>query len=340
MTSDRVTLRTPTDLLAAVPYLLGFHPTDSVVAVGLRGSRVAFSARADLPGSDGGPAEAEALAAQLAEVLVGQAVSAAFVVGYGPAARVTRAVLPVRAGLAGHGVAVLEVLRVTAGRYWSYLCTSPRCCPDEGTPYEPASTEVAAAATYAGRLVLPDRAALAASVGAPTGRRLAAIEAETDAQAARLDALVPAARHRAGAAAVRSALLGRRAGTPLGDAEVARLSLLLRSDRVRDVAWRAVARSADTEPQVCRWHEVTRRVRPDLAAAPATLLAFAAWRSGAGALAWVAVERALAQQPGYPAALLIGEVLARAVPPALLTPVGLDRRRARGGVGWARDDPG
>nr|WP_305070542.1 DUF4192 family protein [Micromonospora sp. 4G55] len=45
----RLTVRSPADLLAAVPYLLGFHPADSVVVVAMRAQRVVFAARADLP---------------------------------------------------------------------------------------------------------------------------------------------------------------------------------------------------------------------------------------------------------------------------------------------------
>jgi uncharacterized protein DUF4192 len=342
MTSDRVTLRTPTDLLAAVPYLLGFHPTDSVVAVALRGARVVFNARADLPAPAAAAGEVEDLAGQLTDVLVAQRAGAAFVLGYGAAARVTRAVMPVAARLGARGVTVLDVLRVTSDRYWSYLCTSPACCPAEGTPYEPRSTEVAAAATYAGRLVLPDRAALVASVAAPAGARLAAIEAATEAQAARLATLAsPAARHRAGVEAVHAALRAQRRGARIEDAALARLSLLLPADPVRAVAWRDVARAgADVERRVDLWQAVTRRARPDLAATPAALLAFAAWRAGAGALAWVAVERALTHEPTDPRARFIAEVLARALPPALpgapLGPTLRERGRCGGRQAGAR----
>src|SRR5262245_30004287 len=60
--APRVTLRTPTDVLAAVPYLLGFHPGESVVIIGLHGARLAFNVRADLPPAarppHAGPADA------------------------------------------------------------------------------------------------------------------------------------------------------------------------------------------------------------------------------------------------------------------------------------------
>ena len=46
---SQLAVRSPADLIAAVPYLLGFHPADSVVAVALRGRQIIFAARADLP---------------------------------------------------------------------------------------------------------------------------------------------------------------------------------------------------------------------------------------------------------------------------------------------------
>ena len=66
------------------------------------------------------------------------------------------------------------------------------------------------------------------------------------------------------------------------------------------------------------WRDVTRRARADLVAAPATLLAYAAWRSGNGVLARMAVDRALAADPRYPMALLVGEAVDKALPASIL----------------------
>src|SRR5215472_69399 len=41
-------VRNPGDLIEAIPYLLGFHPRDSLVIVGLVGTRVSITARVDL----------------------------------------------------------------------------------------------------------------------------------------------------------------------------------------------------------------------------------------------------------------------------------------------------
>ena len=55
-------------------------------------------------------------------------------------------------------------------------------------------------------------------------------------------------------------------------------------------------------------------------AAPASLLAFTAWQCGDGTLANIAIERALADTPGYSMALLLREALDSAAPPSMATP--------------------
>src|SRR5690606_22288696 len=101
--------------------------------------------------------------------------------------------------------------------------------------------------------------------------------------------------------------------------------LLLTSLRVRDHAWEAIRTE---QPHLRLWSDVTRRVEPSLAAAPASLLAFTAWRRGDGTLAQLALERALAADPGYSMALLLRDGISRGVPPSVLDGWGTPR--------WAR----
>jgi len=65
------------------------------------------------------------------------------------------------------------------------------------------------------------------------------------------------------------------------------------------------------------WTDVTRRAQPGYVAAPASLLAFVAWQSGDGALANVALDRALTDDPGYSMALLLRQVIGAGAPPCL-----------------------
>ncbi|MEU0962164.1 DUF4192 domain-containing protein [Micromonospora aurantiaca] len=372
----RLSVRSPADMVAAVPYLLGFHPADSVVVVAVRGRRVVFAARGDLPapGVDPGPA-----ARHLAQVVARQDADAATVVGYGPAARVTGVVDAIGDALTAAGLVVLDALRVTEGRWFSYLCVEPSCCPPEGTPYDPAASQVSAAAVFAGQVALPDRAALAAQVSPldgpvrlamrrATGRarlRLAALTGRpstpsagspagglpADSSRAGAEPPVPAdgagpegessvpvggpgsggksqvpaggagsggeprAVRTAGTAAVRAAFRRQRRGERLDDDEVAWLTVLLTHVAVRDHAW---SRTDGRDEDISLWTDVLRRAEPDLIAAPGCLLAFAAWRSGHGALAAVALERVLSAHPGYSLAVLLDEALRRGVAPSAL----------------------
>ena len=57
------------------------------------------------------------------------------------------------------------------------------------------------------------------------------------------------------------------------------------------------------------WTDLVRRAQPGYVAAPACLLAFTAWQGGDGALANIALDRALADDPDYSMALLLRDVL-------------------------------
>ncbi|HEX6498543.1 MAG TPA: DUF4192 domain-containing protein [Micromonosporaceae bacterium] len=333
-------LRTPADLLAAVPYLLGFHPTDSLVAVGLRRCRVVFQARADLPGPR---LPVTDFAAHVAGVVAQQRVDTALLVGYGAAERVTPAVEATRSALALLDVEVPEMLRAEHGRYWSYVCDRPDCCPPDGVPYDIAASAVAAEATLAGWVALPDRHALVAQLAPVDGAARAAMSVATRRAGRRLERLLDPGAHRAatdgtasatarsrpnrrrlakvlaaGEDAVATGLDRYRDGGRLDDDEAAWLTVLLTHRPVRDHAWSLIG-SATAVTHRALWLDVVRRAQPHLVAAPATLLAFAAWQGGDGALASVALERALGVDPDYRLARLLDEALRHGLPPDVLT---------------------
>jgi hypothetical protein len=86
--------------------------------------------------------------------------------------------------------------------------------------------------------------------------------------------------------------------------------------RVRDDAWaRMDPRHQGAHLRL--WTDLTRLARPGYVAAPASLLAFCAWQNGDGALANVALDRALADSPGYSMAMLLREALDSGAPPSM-----------------------
>ena len=347
----------PAELISAVPFLIGFHPADSLTVVAMRAHQIAFAVRIDLPELGTPDDEVHAAVLHLASVVTQQEVQAVTIIGYGEAARVTPAVLRLSEAFRRIGLNILDELRVAGGRFWSYLCTDLSCCPAVGQPCDPANSVVAAEATFAGAVALPNREALAAQVAPTTGDDREAMLAATARAGIRLAALAgvgprPATPsvdgqpgegrrvdpdisglrsvrlsvisdeprffrqvRRAGRAAVREAERCYRSGRRLTDDDVAWLGVMLLHLPVRDYAW---TRTRKEEWEVALWSDVLRRVEPRYAPAPASLLAFVAWRSGSGALASVAVERALEQQADYSLAVLLHEVLLFGLPPSVL----------------------
>lgn len=319
--TPKVTISSPADLIAAVPYLIGFHPTDSVVVLAFRGTRLEFAARHDLPAR---PERAGSLARHLISVVARQGMSRAVVICYGDAAAADPTWEAARAAAVRHGLEVWEGLRVADGRWWSYTCTDLACCPQEGTPFDPASSAVAAACSYAGLAPAADRGALAAQIAPVTGADRVAMTQATDRAGERFlaefgslpdDGDRDQAVRAAGAAAVREAIERYAEGRRLNDDEVAWLTVLLMVIPVRDFAWIAITAK---QPHLDLWRDVTRRCDPELVAAPASLLGFAAWHGGDGALARLAVDRALAEEPSYTMAQLLLRGLQQGVPPSAL----------------------
>jgi hypothetical protein len=304
----KVSLRSPADMIAAIPYLLGFHPTDSLVVLGLRAKQVTFQVRVDLPPT----VDAVPFAVQIAAIVARQRVTRALLAGYGSEAAVTPAIRAVRTELRRRRIDVPEALRATDDKYFSYTCNDPQCCNPAGTAYDASTTVVAATATAAGMGVVGSRDEVASRLDRIGGAaaltmrdaalradlRLCDLLAHPDGTPDR-ELLVDAGR-----AAVDAAILRSTYGSVHSDDDMAWLGLLLVNVAVRDYAWGRVG--DDLALHVDLWTDVVRRVEPELVAPPATLLAFAAWRNGGGAIASIALERALDADPTYRMAIYLG----------------------------------
>jgi hypothetical protein len=321
----RLRISSPAGVLAVVPNLLGFTPQNSLVVIGTgpAAGRVKIAFRYDLPDPPAADAAAQ-IAAHATGVLARQHLSAAVVAGYGPGPLVTPVADAIRGAAARTGVELLDVLRVQDGRFWSYLCTEPSCCPAEGVPFAAAAHPAAAVLADAGLPVLASRAALAATIAPLTGPAADAMTAATrraERVAARLTTRAgQQALDGPGLAAVRAAIAAYRdGGTVSSPMRHAWLALVLTRVRIRDDAW-ARMDPAHRDAHRRLWTDVVRRAQPGYAAAPASLLAFTAWQGGDGALANIALERALADNPGYSMALLLGDALDAGAPPSMATP--------------------
>ncbi|MFC4784688.1 DUF4192 domain-containing protein [Nocardioides sp. MAHUQ-72] len=296
--------RSPEDVLAAVPVVLGFVPQRSIVMLTF-GAVATFHARVDLPP----PAHVDhAVDALLGPALRHEVRGVVFVLytdDADQAQQVSRALVP---AFEGSGIDVLESLRAD-GRRWFALLPGRPGVPVHGVPYDVSAHRFVAQSVLDGRVTLASRDELAASLARHPDRGAAVTRLTGDRTAG-------AAQPTAEAAWVRSTV-GRQvaAGAVPSDEEAARLLRALRDLQLRDVAWSLMTR--ETSPQhVGYWTDLVRRSPDDLLPAPAALLGFAAWLAGHGALAWCAVERCQEVDPGYGLADIVGRLLHHAVPPS------------------------
>lgn len=334
-------LTCPAEVVATVPYLLGFQPARSVVLLSLRGprQRVGLTLRADLPP----PLGVTAAVTDIVGHLRRDGAEAAIAVLYGEDSEARETWLALSEALHRAGITVREALRITQGRWWSYLCTVPACCPTAGTviraPGEPGGpARVAAELVSAGLVALGSREELTASVRADPAA-LAEVEAPL---AGAAEQVVRRVVRPGGLATCRREWQRHlvrvlqdgsyhRRESPMTTDVVAGLLIAVADPPTRDLAadWASGRGEEAAAATQSLWLELTRRAPAPYDVAPATLLAHAAWLAGNGALARVAVDRALASDPGYRLAQLVERLLDEGVDPSQARRV-RQRSRRRG----------
>ena len=319
--SDRPALRinSVAGLLASIPHLLGFTPTASLVVVGATaagGVQVAF--RYDLPDPPDSTVAAD-IAAHAMSVLARKQLTIAIVVDYGPGQLVTPLADALRAAAPRTTIRLHDMLRVEDGRYWSYLCTSPECCPAEGVPFSPATHPAARALAAAGQSALPDRDALAATIAPFTGPDAESMQQAAQRAERAASRLVSCsglgALEKLGLAAVGAAIETYRNGeSVVPAARHAWLALVLTRLRVRD-GW---TRCTGRRTAACG---STWSAAPSPATSPPRRPCWPSppGKGGEGALANVALDRALADDPAYSMALLLRDILDAGTPPSAAT---------------------
>jgi len=326
-----VRIRDIGEIAAALPHLLGYRPRESVVLIALGGDsgrRVRLTVRADIPP----PEHNRELAAVLSRSLCTARPDRALVLVVSDAADEDVGgvsdlphhdlVWEMCRALSRLTVPVGDVVLVRDDRWWSYDCPEDCCAPGAGTLLPAGVTELEVAAIATGTVVADDRAELLARISLPPTadhRAMAAVCARVGAEVsgAVLDH-GPEEVAEQSWSAVRDAAARCRPGsagaTAPGDEEVARVAWALRDVEVRDLAL-GLALGADADAAEQLWTECARRAPAPLDAAPATLLAVSAWLRGDGAMANIALGRALESDPDHGLARLLRDALAACVPP-------------------------
>ena len=345
-TTDDVTpirISGPAGLLAVVPSMLGFHPTNSLVLMCISGGRrrVGPVARVDL---------AKGHDHAMAEHLTNHARNHAdevVVISYQNSRRRPPMLDDLLAALARAGIDVMDAMVVRGGRVRPALnAAMERAHPGVPVPdaNDPQVRELAAAGALAGRSVLSDRDQLRRSIAGPRGDRLAQAQRHIDEAAggrfptgderlppdgtaaggSSADPL-PSADHqehvlRVGPIPDDVDDLLERAFLQVGSTggvgvEVATaIAVVLTDALVRDaVLIRAVA---EIDRPWLPMLIASATWTPDYLAPPlCSVLAMVAYRHGDGALAQIAVDRCLAAEPRHSLAHLMIAIMAAGVRP-------------------------
>ncbi|MBO0810860.1 MAG: DUF4192 domain-containing protein [Microlunatus sp.] len=311
----------PEDLLAVLPYLLGFRPEESLVMMVVAYRIVKVTVRVDLSEEAGG------VARRFGAIAVAHRATGVVLVAYSSDPGRADAMLgPVMAGLGRFGV--IEALYTDGRRWWSRTC-SAACCPADGTPYEIESNRLAAEAVFHGMSSFADRSDV---------ERLCAGPPEADHQVLRnladdllSDVLRPerSQRRLRMRELVTDYVTRRERGDQvlLSDRELVTLALLAVDLRVRDEAWVAMNR-ADAWIHVELWQQVVAHAIPDLAPPALCLLGVASWIDGQGTLQVCCSERARRLDPTYSMAGVLDDINLNAVPPDAWDELKLSLREA------------
>ena len=189
-TTPRIRISRPEDLLAHLPYRLGFRPRDSVVLLGLRGRGmpVGLVSRVDLP-DVAHPVLGPRLLHDIGELMAADGSGDVLVVLYSDLPRSGLAADPVVRGALGHLRALTDWADppgpwvVGSGTYGCWG-EGEQCEPSERDVAELEHSPVAATMVLHGATVAPDRAMLAVPRSTDAARRRAAGRAARDARRA------------------------------------------------------------------------------------------------------------------------------------------------------------
>ncbi|MFV0461344.1 MAG: DUF4192 domain-containing protein [Actinomycetales bacterium] len=295
----KLSVRSPDELVAALPYVLGFKPEESVVFVPM--SADLPIARIDLPTTPRDRNAAwEAIRSPLGRYARPGA-SMGIVCVTADREEADRVVQDFAARLDTIGIDTALMLWANDSESHDYYLG------DSGHQTEAAREYVAAEMAPTGRpRPVANRASLASSL---VGDREPVAE------------LLPEAREAAETTTPRAEAkwaVGRLKkfhddGRPLSDRDAARLLVAIETIPIRDRLWDDMT-TDNADSHVSLWTDLTRRAPDEVRSAPASLLGLASWLSGDGAKALCAVDQ-VPRDSRYPLAGLVAAVVESAMHP-------------------------
>ena len=307
------TLTSPHDLLAAVPFLVGYHPEDSLVVIALREEEIGMAMRIDFP-READPDQIDTLA----NYLVREKADSALIVAYLPDDVLESEYIidSLRSAIEIREMSIHEILEVKNERWRSTLCGDEKCCPPHGNPVpEMQDSRIVAEQVIAGKRVpFENLQALKESLAPlpldPELKKLVRKVADIDYEDESTSKL-----QREGAHAVdRLAKEFIETGFTEDKALVALVLSRLQDLQVRDYAM-GITNNENIDSLAAMWHWMLRRAPKNYVAPVATLFAAVSYERGDGAMAGRALDRAFEDDITYPMAKLLRRVFAAGWPP-------------------------
>jgi uncharacterized protein DUF4192 len=320
-----ITLDHPSELIASLPALLGFHPVDSLVVLaqhGKRAKQLRLVLRSDLPP----PHDARELVDTLLLPLIQHSALDITMIVIGGQGRSPGDDLPHRELMARCAAAFAEDRISVAHQFWTpdtragarWHCYDESDCT--GVLPEPDSTELATVV-----------AALGLSVHRSRDELMAVLEPDPPDALARRSAMLStlsAATEPSGGpppdtlTAVLAAIEAAMTRPPdLSDDDVVRLAGALQNRDVRDICL-DFADLPDVAAAERLWAALARSTPPPERAGPASLLAFSAYARGDGVLAGIALRNAEDADPAHRLCVLLRGAITVALPPSRVREAG------------------
>lgn len=298
--------QSPSELLSALPFMLGFHPADSLVVAVIEDSIIACMARIDLADARVPCRAGLLLGPFLQQVEAGGRLA---IVGYGDDAdEVTSVVKLVAFELMFPVFAKL----VVSGGYWWHAGR-----PEGAEPYDPNSSRIAAEAAFRGLNARSDRKDIEGLMQRPS--HVKPLQADVMQTAVRqVRKLTPQAAQQRLDCLLEDALNCQR--LTLTSMECAELLVLLDVPSARDAFWLKLSRET-ASALVDLWLYVSWRAPADHSLGAVCAVGLAGWQSGNGALVSVALEQADRLGGWHPLWDLLTRIHGYALPPSFLDQV-------------------
>ncbi|HEX6351844.1 DUF4192 domain-containing protein [Actinophytocola sp.] len=315
----RIRIRDLSELVAGIPYVLGFPPTDSLVLFTFRRCpdlALSTTIRVDLPT----PELIPPVVADLAGAVDRNEAVAAIAVVVDNTGRDHRLLIETLRKTLAHKEVLLThaslVRKVAHGEKWQ--CYDDPLCT--GTVPDPRTSALAAAIAVAGDTIYPSREAMAAHL-APDSEEALARRREllnayrSAAQQPYSEEDLTADLQTLGHAL--DAVMASRALPTLTDDELARLGIALSRTEVKDECL-AIALSDESEPAERLWTVLVRALPAPERAEPAFLLGISSYLRGSGVIAALALKITMEANPEHRMAVLLDYALQIGTPPDLL----------------------